>query len=257
MTSESLPLVSVLLIGYKRPDQLQQTVESLLAMVDYEPLELVLADDGSPESLRVPMRQLPFDQFVFADRNRGLGANTNAGLAACRGEFVLQLQDDWLCTGPPDFLRRAVALCLERPTVGIVRLTRRFGPDLDVLPPHGRLEDDADVLLFQPEPDSPFFLYSDQPHLKSRRFIEFIGAYKESRNMQKTEHDMRRRFNRQDRFEAAFVEGYHAFDHIGEDVSHNVPRLSARIGAQMDRTPLLRSAAATFRSLRERLGGRS
>ena len=74
--------------------------------------------------------------------------------------------------------------------------------------------------------------------------------------MQTTEIDMRRRFNRQDYFEAAFVEGYHAFEHIGEEVSLNVPRLSARLGAKMDQTPLLRTLAASFRSLRDRIGQR-
>lgn len=256
MTQPASPLVSIVLIGYKRPDQLKQTVESLLETVDYEPLEVILADDCSPEELREPMRRLPFDRFVFADRNRGLGANTNAGLNASRGKYVLQLQDDWLCTGPSDFLSRAVRLCESRPSVGIVRFTRRFGPDFDLLPPCARMEGDPDVLLFPTDRKSPFFLYSDQPHLKSRRFIEFIGPYKESRNMQTTEIDMRRRFNRQDYFEAAFIEGYHAFEHIGEEVSLNAPRLSARLAAKMDRTPLLRTLAASFRSLRGRIGQR-
>jgi len=251
VTNEAWPLVSVVITGYERPAQLATTLNSLLAVTRYPALELVLADDGSSEQARERMRELPFDRFVFADRNRGLGANTNAGLAAARGDYILQLQDDWECNGPADFVERGVRLMQARPSIGIVRFTKVFAPDLS-MPPHERLDSDPDVLLMRPERNSRFFLYSDQPHLKSRAYVDFVGSYREGRYMQRTEEDMRRRFNEQTRFEAAFIEGYSVFRHIGREVSHRRALPAARIGAAMDRAPLLRSLASLIRRLRMR-----
>jgi glycosyltransferase involved in cell wall biosynthesis len=250
VSSEEWPLVSVVVTGYERPEQLALTVESLLAVTRYPSLELILADDGSSEQARQKMRELPFDRFVFAARNRGLGANTNAGLAAARGDYVLQLQDDWQCLGPPDFLERGVRLMQTRPSVGLVRFTKLFSPDR-ALPPHEVLASDPDVLIIKPERGSRFFVYSDQPHLKSRSYVEFIGPYQESRYMQRTEEDMRRRFNEQTRFEAAFIEGYSAFRHVGRETSHRRPLPTARVVAVLHRVPYL---ATLLRRLRKRFG---
>lgn len=247
--STEAPLVSVVVTGYERADHLRRTLESLLSTLTYQPLELVLADDGSSDEQQRQMRELPFDRFVFAERNRGLGANTNAGLAAARGEYILQLQDDWECIGPGDFLARGVRLLQTWPSIGLVRYTRVFAPE-PILPPHERLDSDSDVLVMHPEPGSPFFLYSDHPHLKSRAFVDAIGPYKESRYMQKTEHDMRDRFNNQDRFDAAFIEGYECFRHIGDDASHRTRLPLARLGGFMDRLPVLRPLARMLRTVK-------
>jgi glycosyltransferase involved in cell wall biosynthesis len=249
--SSEWPLVSVVVTGYERPEQLEATAKSLLAVTRYPSLELILADDGSSEEARRKMRGLPFDRFVFAERNRGLGANTNAGLAAARGDYILQLQDDWECIGPPDFIERGVRLMQACPSVGLVRFTKLFSRDRS-LPPHEVLESDPNVLIMRPQLGSPFFVYSDQPHLKSRAYVEFIGPYQESRYMQRTEEDMRRRFNEQTRFEAAFIEGCAAFRHIGREVSHRRPLPAARIGAVLHRVPFL---TALIRRLKKRFVG--
>lgn len=249
MSSVDLPLVSVVVTGYKRPKELARTIESFLSVVQYEPLELVLADDGSPEELRAPMRELPFDHFVFAERNRGLGANTNAGLAAAKGEFIFQLEDDWLCTGPADFLARGVELLRARPEIGIVRYTRVFS-DSDELPPHEVPGWDSTVKIFRPEAGSDYFLYSNHPHLKSREFMEYMGPYKESRYMQRSEFDMRDRFNAQSRYAAALIEGCDSFAHIGEESSHRRPLPASRVGMFLDRFPPLRPLANVLRRLK-------
>lgn len=249
MSDETLPLVSVVVTGYKRPDELARTIESFRSVVRYPRLELILADDGSPEALREPMRRLPFDRFVFAERNQGLGANSNAGLAAARGEYVLQLEDDWLCTGPADFLRRGVELLRSHPEIGLVRYTRGF-TDSDELPPHEVPDWDPQVKIFRPTPGSDFFLYSNQPHLKSRAFMDFIGPYKESRYMQRSEFDMRDRFNAQGRYTAALIEDCNSFQHIGEATSHRRPLPAARVGMFLDRFPPLRPLASVLRKLK-------
>jgi glycosyltransferase involved in cell wall biosynthesis len=247
------PLVSVVIVGYRRFDLLSRTVHSFREHARWSRLELILADDGSPAHEQEQMRSLPFDKFVLPARNRGLGANTNAGLAAATGDYVLQLQDDWLCTGPDDFLETGVRLMTERPDIGIVRLTDR-DPNLA----YERIVTASGLTarVYAPPPRSRSrFVYSDNPHLKSRAFMDAIGPYLESRHMQRTELDMCERFNRQTRFKAAFVEGRGVFEHIGQEASHNRPMPLARLSGFLARQRLTRPLILAYRRAKSMLRG--
>ena len=114
---------------------------------------------------------MPFDQYLLADRNEGLGANTNKGIRAARGEFILQLQDDFRFIGDPDFLQKCVIKFQDDPSLGIIRFT-------DVTTP-------------------TCFQYSDQPHLKRRELHDIVGYYKERVAMTVMERDFVKRWNRQ------------------------------------------------------------
>lgn len=247
------PLVSVVVTGYSRPAHLRRTIESFLRVNTYPNLELILADDGSPPPLQAEMRQLPFDRFLLPEMNRGLGANTNAGLGAARGDYILQLQDDWLCEGPGGFVEAALEVMRERPRIGLVRL-RLPQPELrytEWSSPTGL----AVRLYASPPANRHDYVYTDNPHIKSRAFVDFMGPYLESRYMQKTEMDMRDRFNAQTRFEVAYIEGRHCFEHIGEDMSFNRPTPRAWLSARLARIPLLGGAIQGLRRWRQKRGG--
>ena len=96
-------------------------------------------------------------------------------------------------------------------------------------------------------------VHTDTPHVKSRAIIDFIGPYRESRYMQKTELDMRDCFNAQSRFRAAFVESHHVFEHIGAEASFNRPPPLARLSAALDRVPLLRHGVRLYRRAKEQV----
>ena len=102
---------------------MRRTLESFRSTNEHDSIELILADDGNPEPMQEELRQLDFDRCVFARRNRGLAENVNAGLADAQGAFVLQLQDDWLCHGPGDFVSWGLRLFQARPDVGSIRFT--------------------------------------------------------------------------------------------------------------------------------------
>jgi len=245
------PLVSVVVLGYRRPAHLRRTLESFLRVNSYPNLELVLADDGSPPALQDEMRRLPFGTFLLSADNRGLGANTNAGLRAATGDFILQLQDDWLCDGPSGFVEAAIDVMTERPEIGLVRL-RQPQPELRYTRWTSR--GGLSVRVFDSPPASRRdFVYTDTPHIKSRAFVQFIGDYLESRYMQKTELDMRDRFNAQTRFRAAFIEGHHLFEHIGADLSFNEPPPLARLSAAFERLPGLRAVVRLYRRVKRKL----
>lgn len=252
MTGE--PLVTVLVLGYRRPEHLRRTILSFREANTYPRVELILADDGSPAEMQAAMRELPFDRFVMSRANTGLGANTNRGLDAARGDVVLQLQDDWLCRGPAGFLEEALAVMARWPDLGFIRLTDRQ-PALTYAVRRSTEGRAVRVYDFEQPVEHPF-LYTDTPHLKSKAAIGRLGRYLESRHMARTELDMRDRFNAQRDVRAAFVEGLDVFEHIGDDASFNRPLPLARIGMAMDKVPGLRALAAAYRRAKSARGRR-
>ena len=93
-----IPLVSILVITYNQENLILETVESCLRQT-YENLEIVVSDDGStdrtPEILREVKRRNPeMVRLVLNQQNGGITANSNAGLAACSGEYIALMGGD-------------------------------------------------------------------------------------------------------------------------------------------------------------------
>lgn len=209
MTFSDLPLVSVLFVTYKRFDLLKRNVESFLRNTDYPRLELVVADDGSGPEIQAQIRTLPFDVFALAPGNHGLGANNNNGLRHCSGKYVLMIQDDWECLGPPDYLANAVAVMEANPQVGIINFAGTpHPPDIN-----RRLKGSSVPCYVTPLPfdngTNQQFLYSDQPHLQSMASIHEVGFYKEDRDMEACEIDYEHRWKAQTKFATATFPEYH------------------------------------------------
>jgi glycosyltransferase involved in cell wall biosynthesis len=214
------PLVSVVVIGYKRPHLLKKTVETLLAKVSYKPLEMILCDDGSPAAMKEQMRQLPFDVFLLADRNEGMGRNTNKGIQAAKGEFILHLQDDWECLGPPDLIEAAMEVLNEFPDVGLVRYrpVEKNAPYRTVQTKSGRTVRIYESSVFESTGE---YIYSDRPHLKRRSFHEQLGLYPEGIPIPTTEIEFCKRYMAHPELKAAFVEGYESFQNNGDAETFN------------------------------------
>jgi len=107
----SVPLVSVVLPTYDRPDRLRRALESVAAQT-YPSIELVVVDDCSPTPLEpvvegVDLRSLRRVVYLRNEENRGGNATRNRGINACTGEYVAFLDDDdeW----KPSKLARQVA----------------------------------------------------------------------------------------------------------------------------------------------------
>ena len=218
MTNLSYPLVSVLFITYKRYDFLEQSLRRFRENTDYPNLEIVIADDGSGPEIQHKIRQLPADVFALAPKNRGLGANNNNGLRHCTGKYVLMIQDDWLCHGPSVYLSNAVAVLEANPQVGIINFAGADHPP-DLAQP---LLASSEPCFVTPTPaisNKEEFLYSDQPHLQSRRALEVMGEYYEDRSIGRAETDYSQRWERQSSFLTAVFPNYfmRVFSNEGED----------------------------------------
>jgi len=100
----SVPMVSVVVVHYNRPQLLEQALRSVANQTHPAArLEVVLVDDGSttPEAVAY-LDRLEAEGSWWRERgwlvlrqpNRYLGAARNAGWRAARGEWVLFMDDD-------------------------------------------------------------------------------------------------------------------------------------------------------------------
>lgn len=229
----TLPLISVIFITYNRAHTLVATFETFLAMTDYprDRLELIISDDASDRHNSAIIETLAADKLVRAKRNSGLGANCNRGIAAARGEYLFQLQDDWITIGNPQYLRIAVAALAGNPDIGMI--TFRPRPDLDS---PTRRAFDGDVLqILRPRLNSGGSIdsvadgiYTDNPHLKRRNFHDIVGRYEERIAMTRMELAMSRAVLRHPHMQVAFIEGLEVFRHIGSADTFNPGALRNR-----------------------------
>ncbi|MEP7356399.1 MAG: glycosyltransferase family A protein [Anaerolineales bacterium] len=121
------PLVSVIIPVFNGERYLAAAIESVLSQ-DYQPLELIVVDDGSTDSTPAIIQR-----YTFARRlpqpNQGHGVAKNTGLAAARGEFIsfLDADDVWR----PSKLRLQMDQLLQDPALTFVtchcRLVREPG----------------------------------------------------------------------------------------------------------------------------------
>lgn len=224
------PLVSVLFLTYERVHLLRRTLESFIRNTDYPHLELVVTDDGSSAAVQQDIRTMPFDKIVLAPRNRGTGSNYNAGQRNCSGEYLLFLQDDWECQGPPGYLRDAVEAMQAHPKIGLVRF---YGLDTGVnaVRPIDRERDLLEIQKPERVTAANRHIYSDTPHLKSRALIDALGEYNEKLPMEHCELEYQDRFLQQDRFCAAFFPRYmnRVFVHTGQAESFRTNSRHARL----------------------------
>ncbi len=253
--SEMLPRVSIVFITYNRLITLKPTLMAFLANTDYprDRLELIVSDDGSPPEIQEEIRHMPFDRFCLAEKQEGLGANTNRGLRVATGDYILQLQDDWECLGPPDYLRRALRAMDLMAEIGMVILYRHPCS----LPVREELPIGNDVIrIYDNKPGSRIRLvgehaYSDWPHIKRRSFLNLIGMYKECAAMWETELDFSRRVNAQTHYFIAEVTGMDAFRHIRTDLSFNRGSARARWAKKIESLWLGKPLLSGYRTVKQ------
>lgn len=238
----TVPRVSVIFLTFNRAHTLVATFESFVARVNYprDRLELILCDDASDARNLAIARSLAFDTILTSRRNQGLGANTNKGLRAATGDFILQLQDDWLLAGDPDFLRQAVGALEQRPDIGMVAFRER--PNLLVAETIEASGGVFDILIPTLSSDGTVDhvgngVYTDTPHVKRRNFHDIVGYYAEGIPMTKMELAMTRSVSVDHQIRVALWRGEEVFRHIGDAYSYNPGVKRERVIERLRRLP--------------------
>jgi glycosyltransferase involved in cell wall biosynthesis len=113
------PTVSIVLPTFNRGNVLRRAVESVLVL-DEEPFELIVIDDGSTDGTEQELRDLrdPRVSLIALQSNSGANVARNVGISAARAPYVAFLDSD--DTFLPGRLRLPLELLRSHRHIGIV-----------------------------------------------------------------------------------------------------------------------------------------
>ena len=94
---ETKPQVSVIIPTYNRAWVIEEAIDSVLAQ-DYTEFELIVVDDGSTDHTSDVLDSYRNVIKVFPQKNKGVSAARNRGIAEASGKFIAFLDSDdlWL-----------------------------------------------------------------------------------------------------------------------------------------------------------------
>jgi len=121
VTSQRLPLISVIIPTYNRAALLRRAIDSVYAQEGVGELfdvEVLVIDDGSTDTTPTVASSYEGLRYIRPSTNKGTSGARNVGLDAAVGEYVAFLDDDdsWL----PWKLRRQLQVVEERSEVSLV-----------------------------------------------------------------------------------------------------------------------------------------
>jgi glycosyltransferase involved in cell wall biosynthesis len=124
------PLVSVIIPVYNGDRYLSEAIESVLQQT-YQPLEVIVVDDGSTDNTAAVARQFENAIRYLYQENGGTAAARNAGIALSQGGFLafLDADDLWL----KNKLEIQMSAFEEQPALDLVsgQVEQFYSPDLD------------------------------------------------------------------------------------------------------------------------------
>ncbi len=120
MSTDFLPLVSVVIPTYNRRNTIVRAVESALGQT-YPELEVIVVDDAGTDGTGELMKRYAKAEnfrYVKLPQNAGGGGARNKGIALARGEYVafLDSDDEWL----PEKIEKQMAIAGKYPSAGVV-----------------------------------------------------------------------------------------------------------------------------------------
>lgn len=118
------PLVSIVILNYKRREALVQCLGSAMSQ-DYPHLEIILVDNGSNDGIHDYVREhAPKIKLIQMAQNLGACAGRNAGIREASGEIVITLDND-IYLGSTFEVRKVVRMFEERPDIHLLALQLR------------------------------------------------------------------------------------------------------------------------------------
>jgi len=124
------PLVSVILPVHNGERLLSEAIESILEQ-DYQPLEIIIVDDGSTDSTAQIITSFEGDIHYFYQSNSGPAAARNFGIHKAKGDFIAFIDSDDLW--PKDKLLQQMNCFKAFPKVEIVQglISRTYFSKMD------------------------------------------------------------------------------------------------------------------------------
>lgn len=118
------PLVSIVVLNYKRLNALEQTLESAVVQ-KYARIEIIVVDNHSQENVAAVVSKFEPDvRLIELDANLGACGGRNAGIRAASGEVVILLDND-VSFLSQDAVDRVVTLFDEHPDFHVLAFQLR------------------------------------------------------------------------------------------------------------------------------------
>lgn len=135
-TTDGVPLVSVVIPVHGKWQVTAQCLRSFVDAPPTVPFEVVIVDDASPDDTRHRLASVVGAKVVALDVNLGFVGAVNAGISACRGEYVALLNND---TQIGDGWLEALLSAAAEPAVGLVGSKLVY--------PDGRLQEAGGIMF--------------------------------------------------------------------------------------------------------------
>ena len=226
------PDVAVMIVTYDRPDEIRRVIVALTKHLQYKgKFVWYLADDASPGNYVLDIqRDFPKLNFRASVTKRlGWGANVNKCLQKIAEKHIFLCEDDYVALYPLD-INKGVALLDSKANIGLVRYDGLAGHRLNLA--LEEIETRLGVLQYLEilkKSSRGLNVYSNRPHLKSRKFHRAYSHYPMEKSLGETESAFAHRVKdiltgpRLVALETGIVR---AFDHIGK----------SRQGTELDQT---------------------
>ncbi len=167
------PQVSVIIPTYNRAGHLREALDSVLAQ-EFRSFELIVVDDGSTDETPPLLLKYGDSIRVLRQKNRGVSAARNAGIAAGRGALIAFLDSDdiWL----PGKLSRQVEFFGQNPEVLICQTEELWVKNGCRVNP-GKRHRKRGGMIF--EPSLELCLVSPSAVMLRRELFDRVGVFDE------------------------------------------------------------------------------
>ena len=226
------PDLGILIITYNRPGEIRRVIVALNKYLQYDgKFVWYLADDGSPGRYILDIqRDFPKLNFRISITKRlGWGANVNKCMQMIGEKYLFLCEDDYVALYPLD-INKGIALLDSKARIGLVRYDGLAGHRLNLA--LEEIETRIGVIQYLEilkKSSRGLNIYSNRPHLKSRKFHRAYGEYPMNKSLGETESAFAHRVKdlltgpKLVALETGIVR---AFDHIGK----------SRQGTELDQT---------------------
>ena len=168
-------LATVVIPTYNHGQWVSGAIESVLAQ-DYEPIEIIVVDDGSSDGTRQVVERFGEAVRYVWQENRGLSAARNTGIQLAAGEYIGVLDADDFYES--NFMSVLVSRLNARPDAEAIYCGYRFVDAQNRPLPQVESRDVAPAALFQTLAEGNFLV--PEAILVRRRCYAAVGPFDES-----------------------------------------------------------------------------
>ncbi len=170
-------MLSILITHYERPQIIAECLDKIRQINWACKIEIVVSDDGSTINAQNFLKTLNIDTLLLSERNLGLASNLNRGLKACRGEYILYVQEDFFVD--PAFVEviEESLMLLKVKTLDMVRYCANYRFN-HLIPITKKINKIPRFSLRNFNINT--FHYSDNPFMTTPSFFEQFGYFLEN-----------------------------------------------------------------------------